>query len=338
MNIFEMLLNYLDISKFLVILTVILIISVTYLLLSSDASIISGALHTECKIVPITVTKNPDTPKEINEGNKNTNLKIMEEKTVEIKGYHQNEIKENEKKFVLSDKKENVDQLSQKLIDGKNNVMTKNDELSIMFIESLSSLNSWKNNELGNKLFKEINWNLEKRQDENDDEESLVYQYVFPHLKIKDTLSSITNPNLSSSQSSVNSNSDTEDGEEEKEKALLSVYKLGICRTFECTEQNKLKSNIVKEVNGCFYKVYSQGDPYLIKEKCRKETIPENYNEMVDIYKKGGYDIISICGKKMKMNYIQSQRIERSKCESNMIFLGFVVYKVNYDDYKNAYS
>ena len=336
MNFFEMLLNYLDISKFLVILTVILIISVTYLLLSSDASIISGALHTECKIVPITVTKNPDTPKEINERNKNTNLKIMEEKTVEIKGYHQNEIKENEKKFVLSDKKENVDHLSQKLIDGKNNVMTKNEELSIMFIESLSSLNSWKNNELGNKLFKEINWNLEKGQNENDDEESLVYQYVFPQSKIKD--SPITTPNLSSSQSSVNSNSDTEDGEEEKEKALLSAYKLGICRTFECTEQNKLKSNIVKEVNGCFYKVYSQGAPELIKEKCRKETIPQNYNEMVDMYKKGGYDIIGICGKKMKMNYIQCQRVERSKCESNMIFLGFAVYKMNYDGYKYAYS
>ena len=328
MNIFEMLLNYLDISKFLVILTIILTISVTYLLLSSDATII---------ITEVPVTKNPETPKEINERNKNRNLK-MKEKTVEIKGYHQNEIKENEKKFVLSDKKENVDHLSQKLIDGKNNIMTKNDELSIMFIESLSSLNSWKNNELGNKLFKEINWNLEKRQNENDDEESLVYQYVFPLSKIKDSLSSITNPNLSSSQSSVNSNSDTEDGEEEKEKALLSAYKLGICRTFECTKENKLKSNIVKEVNGCFYKVYSQGDPDLIKEKCRKETIPENYNEKVDMYKKGGYDIISICGKKMKMNYIQCQRVERSKCESNMIFLGFVVYKMNYDGYKYAYS
>jgi len=332
MNTFEILLNYLDISKFLVILTIILIISVTYLLLSSDATIISEALHTECKIVP--VTKNPDTPKEINEGNKNT----IEEKTVEIKGYHQNEIKEKEKKFVLSDKKQNVDHLSQKLIDGKNNVMTKNDELSIMFIESLSSLNSWKNNELGNKLFKEINWNFEKKQNENDDEESLVYQYVFPQSKIKDSLSPINSPNLSSSQSSINSNSDTEDGEEEKEKSLLSAYKLGICRTFECTEENKLKSNIVKEVNGCFYKVYSQGAPELIKEKCRKETIPQNYNEMVEMYKKGGYDIIGLCGKKMKMNYIQCQRVERSKCESNMIFLGFVVYKMNYDGYKYAYS
>ena len=42
----EMLLNYLDISKFLVILTIILIVSVSYLLLSSDTSIISDEFAT----------------------------------------------------------------------------------------------------------------------------------------------------------------------------------------------------------------------------------------------------------------------------------------------------
>ena len=36
---------------------------------------------------------------------------------------------------------------------------------------------------------------------------------------------------------------------------------------------------------------------------------------------------MSLCGKKVKMNYLQCQRIERNKCESNMIFLGFVYYK-----------
>ncbi len=335
MNIFEILLNYLDISKFLVILTIILIISISYLLLSSDVTLMSNGLQTECKIESI--TKNPNISKKINDANTGI-IQKKEEKSIEIKGYHQNEIHENEKKFILSDKIENVEILSQKLINDKNVIMTKNDELSIMFIESLSSLNSWKNNEIENKLFKEINWNLERKHDENDDEEYLVYQYVFPQSKIRDTLSSILIPNLSSSQSSVNSNSDTEDGEEEKEKVLLSSYKLGICRVFDCTEENKLKSNIVKEINGSHYKVYSQGNPHLIKEKCRKETIPVNFNETIDKYKKNRYNVIGLSGKKMKMNYIQSQRVERTKCESNMIFLGFAVYEMNYDGYKYAYS
>ena len=335
MNIVEMLLNYLDFFKIIIVSTVILIIFVTFLLLSSDLSILNDESLKNNKKANVYSLEKKEKENEIIK-HFDEIQKEQNEPKIEIKRFLKNEVNDN--KFILSDKTENISHYSKILIDNRNNIIHQNDELSIMYIESLSSLNSWKNNELENKLFKEINWNLEKGQNENNDEESLVYQYVFPLSKIKDSRSSITSPNLSSSQSSVNSNSDTEDGEEEKEKALLSAYKLGICRTFECTEENKLKSNIVKEVNGCYYKVYSQGDPDLIKEKCRKETIPENYNEMVDLYKKGGYNIIGICGKKMKMNYIQSQRVERSKCESNMIFLGFVVYKVNTNDYKNAYS
>ena len=244
---------------------------------------------------------------------------------------------EKNKKFVLSEKTGSVDHLSQKLLEQKKDNISKNEELSIMFIESLSSLNSWKNNEIENQLFKEINWNLEKSENGNGVEESLVRQYVFPQSKLKDNTSYITIP-LSSSQSSVNTSYDYEDEEEQKEKELLSSYKLGICRIFDYSEEKKIKSNIVKEVNGIYYKTYSQGDPDLIKEKCRKDTIPENFNELVDKYKKDGYNIIGLSGKKMKMNYIQCQRVERSKCESNMIFLGFAVYKVAYDGYKYAYS
>ena len=113
---------------------------------------------------------------------------------------------------------------------------------------------------------------------------------------------------------------------------------MGICRTFDYCDDIKIKSNIVKEVNGNLYKIYSEGDPLLIREKCRGETLPQNFYEMIEQYKNEGYKIIGISGKKMKMNYLQSQKIERCKCESNMTFLGFAIYKVNYDGYKSAYS
>ena len=195
-----------------------------------------------------------------------------------------------------------------------------------MFIESLSSLNSWKNNDIENKIFEELNWNIEKKLEE--EEESIIFQYIFPKYKDYN--------NFSPSQSSLNSFSETEDGEEEKEKLILSKYKLGICRIFDYYED--IKSNIVKEVNGNLYKIFSKGNPYLIKEKCKKETIPQNFSLIIEKYYKEGYNIIGISGKKIKMNYIQSQKIERNKCESNMLFLGFIIYKVNYDGYKSAYS
>ena len=330
MNPIEILLNYLDISKFLIMIVVILLISVTFLILSSDLSDLSDELKVNKESVSSRENKKD---KEVNHIINKSQL----DKSFEIKGFQQNTINLNGKNFMLSEEIKTIENLSQKLTIIQSGLADKNDELSMMFIESLSSLNSWKNNELENKLFKETNWNIESREN-NGEEESLVFQYIYPNLKQKEGSSSFYLPNLSSSQSSVNSNSETEDGEEEKEKAILSQYKLGICRTFDYCDDIKIKSNIVKEVNGNLYKIYSEGDPLLIREKCRGETLPQNFYEMIEQYKNEGYKIIGISGKKMKMNYLQSQKIERCKCESNMTFLGFAIYKVNYNGYKSAYS
>ena len=316
MNSIRMFLNYLDLSNILVILTAILITIVTYLLLSSDISIFSEESSVTNKKI-----KSENSSENLKKEEKVNNVKESEPKAkkVEMKGFQRNEIKEDNKVFELGNKMDNVEHLSQKI----NNINNKNDEMGLMFIEGLSSLNSWKNEEVGKEIMEKIRWNLEKRENEED---GVIYQYVYPQNKDNNiTNINITNNNLASSQESVNSLTETEDGEEEKERQMLSSYKLGICKIFE--KEKNVKSNIVKEINDKFYKIYSEGDPELIKTMCKKETIPENYDEIISKNNKEGNEIMSLCGKKVKMNYLQCQRIERNKCESNMIFLGFVYYK-----------
>ena len=338
MNFVEMLLNYLDFFKIIVIITVILIIFVTFLLISNDSS--SSILSDESILnIFSSIIKHFDNKKKKVELKKSSNpIKPKQSKgEIKIKEFYQNEIIADSNKFILSNKEDNINYLSEKLFNNKNNINNinnKKDELAMMYIESISSLNSWKNNELENEIFKKINWNLEKREDNNEEKESLISHYVFPKYNLKSKYANSSFSNLSSSQISINSNSDTDDGEEEKENELLSKYKLGICRMFENSNENNIKSNIVKEIKGSLYKIYSEGSPNLIKEKCKKETIPDNYNEIIEKYKEMGYDVIGLSGKKMKMNYAQSQRIERIKCESNMIFLGFIIYKMNIVNYK----
>ena len=319
MDIIRIFLNYLDSSNILVILTVFLIIIVTYLLLSSDLSIFS---EESSVYVPKKIAENSS--ENLNREEKVNNKENKQEKQykVEMKGFQLNEMKKGNKGFVLGNKTENLNYLSQKI----NNINNKNDEMGLMFIEGLSSLNSWKNEEIGNEIFKKIEWNLEKREN---DEDGVIYQYVYPHSKTNNTTSNIyttnNNMNLASSQESINSLTETEDGEEEKEKQILSSYKLGICKIFD--NEKNVKSNIVKEMNDKFYKIYSEGEPKFMKTICKKETIPDNYDDIISRNKTEGNEIMSICGKKVKMNYLQCQRIEREKCESNMIFLGFVFYK-----------
>ena len=305
-----MFLNYLDLSNILVILTAILITIVTYLLLSSDISIFSDELS-EAKAKTENSSENSKKEKEEQKVNEN----LAEENKVEMKGFQHNEIKEGNSGFQLGNKTENIVHLSQKI----NNINNKNDEMGLMFIEALSSLNSWKNTSIEKEILKKTEWNLEKRET---DDEGLIYQYVYPNIKDN---SNFINNNLGSSQESINSLTETEDGEEEKERQILSSYRLGICKIFE--KKRNIKSNIVKEMNDKFYKIYSEGNPELIKNICKKETLPSNYDEIVLKNINEGNEIMGICGKKIKMNYLQCQKMERNKCESNMIFLGFVYYR-----------
>ena len=307
-----MFLNYLDLSNILVILTAILITIVTYLLLSSDISIFSDELS-EAKAK--TENSSENSKKEKKEQKVNENL--AEENKVEMKGFQHNEIKEGNSGFKLGNKTENIVHLSQKI----NNINNKNDEMGLMFIEALSSLNSWKNTSIEKEILKKTEWNLEKRET---DDEGLIYQYVYPNIKDNSNFIN-NNNNLGSSQESINSLTETEDGEEEKERQILSSYRLGICKIFE--KERNIKSNIVKEMNDKFYKIYSEGNPELIKNICKKETLPSNYDEIVLKNINEGNEIMGICGKKIKMNYLQCQKMERNKCESNMIFLGFVYYR-----------
>ena len=312
MTLIRMFLNYSDLSNILVILTAVLITIVTYLLLSSDISIFSEELS-EAKAK--TENSSENSKKEKKE--QKTKETILEEKKVEIKGFQQNEIKEGNRGFYLGNETENVINLSQKI----NNINNKNDEMGLMFIEALSSLNSWKNTSIEKEILKKTEWNLEKRET---DDEGLIYQYVYPNIKDNSNFIN-NNNNLGSSQESINSLTETEDGEEEKERQILSSYRLGICKIFE--KERNIKSNIVKEMNDKFYKIYSEGNPELIKNICKKETLPSNYDEIVLKNINEGNEIMGICGKKIKMNYLQCQKMERNKCESNMIFLGFVYYR-----------
>ena len=205
MNSIRMFLNYLDLSNILVILTAILITIVTYLLLSSDISIFSEESSVNNKKI-----KSENASENLKKEERVNNAKENEpkEKKVEMKGFQRNEIKENNTGFELGNKMDNVEHLSQKI----NNINNKNDEMGLMFIEGLSSLNSWKNEELGKEIMEKIRWNLEKRENEED---GVIYQYVYPQNKDNNITNNINN--LASSQESINSLTETEDGEEEKD-------------------------------------------------------------------------------------------------------------------------
>lgn len=84
-------------------------------------------------------------------------------------------------------------------------------------------------------------------------------------------------------------------------------------------------STIVKNVNEPYFKAFCKGSPEKIKELCKPDTIPSNFNEILSKYTTKGYRVLALGAKLLKMDYMQSQKIERHVLESNMIFLGLLI-------------
>lgn len=84
-------------------------------------------------------------------------------------------------------------------------------------------------------------------------------------------------------------------------------------------------STLVKNVNEPYFKAFCKGSPEKLIDLCKPETIPTNFNEILSKYTTKGFRVLALGAKILKMDYMQSQKIDRNVIESNMIFLGLLI-------------
>lgn len=108
-------------------------------------------------------------------------------------------------------------------------------------------------------------------------------------------------------------------------KILKSRYEIGLIRRFDFVSKLQRMSVIVKNMNEDFFKIYCKGSPEKIRELCKAETIPSNYNKILTKYTNHGLRVLALCCKMIKMDFVQSMKIARESVEHEMIFLGFFI-------------
>ncbi len=86
-------------------------------------------------------------------------------------------------------------------------------------------------------------------------------------------------------------------------------------------------SVIVKDCLSNGYKSFVKGSPERIRELCTRESVPSNYEEILQIYTESGYRVLAVAHKRMAqgMNYIQTQEIGRDEVETELQFLGLLI-------------
>ena len=100
----------------------------------------------------------------------------------------------------------------------------------------------------------------------------------------------------------------------------------GILKSFEFVSELRRMSVVLKSGNDL--NVFTKGAPEVIRDLCDAKSFPPNYDALLHHYTHSGYRVIACAGKKLKKNtWLYSQKISRSEAESNLRFLGFIVFE-----------
>ena len=214
----------------------------------------------------------------------------------------------------------------------KKNYFDKNKDLKQLFVECLATchcITVVKEKLIGDpidvKMFEGVGWQLKENSKSsndnsnsnsnsdsgnngNDDYDPLIQCYVRP----KEEQDLKTKLHLSEN----NGNED---------EVMKSHYEIGIVRRFDFSSKLQRMTTITKNINEKYFKAFCKGSPEKVKELCREDTIPKNFNDILSSYTSKGYRVLAMATKSIKMDFQQSQQVSRDFVESNMIFLGLLI-------------
>ena len=159
------------------------------------------------------------------------------------------------------------------------------------------------------KMFEALGW-IMKENDSNDGEKNLdplVLNYI--------------RPNTEEDMEIRLQNNDT------NIESLKGKYALGIVKRFDFSSKLQRMTTISKNINEDYFKAFCKGSPEKVKDLCKPDTIPLNFDNVLNSYTTKGYRVLAMAAKGLKMDFQQSQSISREDVEKNMIFLGFLIVK-----------
>ena len=118
-----------------------------------------------------------------------------------------------------------------------------------------------------------------------------------------------------------------QDNDENLKEKIKDRYELGIVKRFDFSSKLQRMSTISKNINEDHFKIFCKGSPEKLRDLCKPETIPLNFDQVLNSYTTKGYRVLAMAAKGLRMEFQQSQTIAREDVEKNMIFLGLLIVK-----------
>jgi len=237
----------------------------------------------------------------------------LTEDHLDIKGFVYTQINNNGQ-FEFDDFTENCEEESNIIIESykqKEKYNNWNRDLLQYFIECLACCHSliyFDQKLIGDpvdvKMFESIGWILKENTNNND---PLVLNYIKPKYEQKLT-NTLKNGNDNRNNNKIN-----------------PKYEIAVVKRFNLESNLQRMTVITKNQNENYFKAFCKGSPETIKNLCNNVTIPNNFDEILNIYTNKGYRVLGLAAKSINIDFEQSQILTREQVEHNMIFLGFLI-------------
>ncbi|KAK9371108.1 hypothetical protein V1509DRAFT_613613 [Lipomyces kononenkoae] len=103
---------------------------------------------------------------------------------------------------------------------------------------------------------------------------------------------------------------------------------LGVIRCFEFVSQLRRMSVIVKRFKDPDMQVFVKGAPEIMRQICKVESFPTDYDEILHSYTHRGYRVIGVAAKRLpRLSWFKAQKLKREDVEKDLDFVGFIVFE-----------
>ncbi|KAF2639000.1 P-type ATPase-like protein [Massarina eburnea CBS 473.64] len=117
---------------------------------------------------------------------------------------------------------------------------------------------------------------------------------------------------------------DIDDREDDENRKPIE---LGIMKSFEFVSHLRRASVIVRQFGSKTGQVYVKGAPECMKDICRPDSFPTDYEDLLAHYTHSGYRVIACATKTVKQNWLKMQKMKREDAEKDLDFVGFIIFE-----------
>lgn len=108
---------------------------------------------------------------------------------------------------------------------------------------------------------------------------------------------------------------------------LPAIYEIGIVRQFPFSSALQRMSVVARTLGDKRMDAYMKGAPEVIASLCKPETVPVDFEKVLEDYTKQGFRVIALAHRKLesKLTWHKVQHVSRDAIENNMDFMGLII-------------